>query len=198
MVCEFDACPDHDGPCIPWAGKPVLTWGIAVEHTSGSATMEPPKRVFPALRQQPGNRPRTLEVRDVPDPIRAADLTHAKPVPGMHLGSCRSADCTGCYPDVRNWAPKRPLRLDGLSADAARTKRNRDLLASGRHPATDSGLDIGPSLQCASCDHLHRVHRGNTKACKCDLHRLGMSHSASSDVRVSWPACVWYERGEMD
>jgi len=19
-VCEFDACPDHDGPCIPWAG----------------------------------------------------------------------------------------------------------------------------------------------------------------------------------
>lgn len=19
MVCEFDACPDHDGPCIPWA-----------------------------------------------------------------------------------------------------------------------------------------------------------------------------------
>ena len=39
MVCEFDACPDHDGPCIPWAGKPVLTCGIAVEHTSGSATM---------------------------------------------------------------------------------------------------------------------------------------------------------------
>jgi len=39
MACEFDACPDHDGPCIPWAGKPVLACGIAVEHTSGSATM---------------------------------------------------------------------------------------------------------------------------------------------------------------
>ena len=133
----------------------------------------------------------------MPDPIRAADLTHAKPVPGMHLGTCRSTDCAGCYPDVRAWAPKRPPRIDGLSADAARTQRQRELLAAGEHPATGVAVTVGPSLQCAGCVHLHRVHRGNTKAYKCDAHRLGMSHSSASDVRVSWPACNWYEQGEL-
>lgn len=131
----------------------------------------------------------------MPDAIHAADLTHAKRVPGMHLGSCADpATCSGCYPDVRGWGPKKPPRVDGLSADAARTQRNRQLLETGVHPATGASLLIGCSEQCQDCTHLHRVHRGNTKAYKCALHRLGMSHSAASDVRVSWPACNGFDR----
>jgi len=133
----------------------------------------------------------------MPDPIRAADITHAKRLPGVHLNDCADAGCSGCYPDVRGWQPKRPPRLDGLSTDAARTQRNRELLASGAHPATEVAVTIGPSLTCSGCTHLHYVHRGNTRAYKCDAHRLGMSHSAASDVRVSWPACDWYEQGEV-
>lgn len=24
MVCEYDACPDHDGPCRPWLGSALV------------------------------------------------------------------------------------------------------------------------------------------------------------------------------
>lgn len=47
MVCEFDTHP-HDGPCIPWAGKPALTCRNAGERTYESATMGTENRVLPA------------------------------------------------------------------------------------------------------------------------------------------------------
>lgn len=88
-------------------------------------------------------------------------------------------------------------RHKDLSADARRTARQRDLLAAGVHPATGRPLLAGSEATCASCVHATAVHRGNTRAWKCEVHRLGMSHSAASDIRVSWPACELYERQEV-
>mgnify|MGYP000547126854 FL=1 len=157
MVCEFDACPDHDGPCIPWAGKPVLTWGIAVEHTSGSATMEPPKRVVPALRQQPGTVVETsLEGPDMQDDSgkvhpaviwRRAILADGErwPLNTLHstsrLVACALAehiDRNGqAYPGVAVLA-----RRSGLSERAVRT--HLDLLAdAGWLSETERGGQAG-------------------------------------------------------
>jgi len=40
---------------------------------------------------------------------------------------------------------------------------------------------------------LPRAYRAGAHH-KCDQHRLGESHSAASDVRVGWPACVRFEK----
>ncbi len=116
---------------------------------------------------------------------------------GVHYPTCDARACTGCYPDVR-LAPK-PVRgpgpkrnADGLSADQARTQENRDLLECGVHPATRAPL-AGKDRTCGGCAHAQRVSAGNWSGWKCDLHRLGMSHSAASDIRVGWPACTRFE-----
>lgn len=91
-------------------------------------------------------------------------------------------------------APKKP-RADGLSATQALTKRNNDTLAAGRHPAT--GLRLAPyGATCGACAH-HQAYEYHSKTYhKCELHRLGQSHSSASDVRVGWPACMAFKAEE--
>jgi len=85
-----------------------------------------------------------------------------------------------------------------LSVDARRTIRNRELIAAGVHPATRQPILI-TGLTCATCAHHRAVTHYTSRAKtwhKCDLHRLGTSHSAASDIRTSWPACVLYQPGD--
>lgn len=116
-------------------------------------------------------------------------------IPNMHRQACTSPTCSGCYPDIQH----RPLRITYpgpggklVSDDARRTAANRDLLDSGVHPATLTALLIGASETCKTCTH-HQVNRRSKTYHKCDLHRLGLSGSAASDIRVRWPACAAYE-----
>lgn len=86
-----------------------------------------------------------------------------------------------------------------LSADAARTQRNNDSIRRGVHPATGRALlDPLPTVReaCGGCAHHHAYERYSSRKKtfhKCDVHRLGQSHSAASDIRVSWPACALFE-----
>jgi hypothetical protein len=78
-----------------------------------------------------------------------------------------------------------------LSADRRRTETNRRALAAGVHPATRERLtDPELELHCRDCVHAVRVGHHDRVWWKCEEHRLGMSRSAASDIRVSWPACV--------
>jgi hypothetical protein len=78
-----------------------------------------------------------------------------------------------------------------LSADQRRTEQNKKLLSLGIHPATRRPLL--KAFVCGECAH-HRAHRGNKNIFhKCELHRLGLSRGAASDIRVGWPACDLFE-----
>ena len=118
-------------------------------------------------------------------------------IPGMHRQSCSDEACGGCYPDpgtpVRFPGPRRDLA--GLSEDRRRTVRNRELLDAGIHPATRLPLPVEGTGTCGDCAHHHAYRESPPRVWhKCDLHRLGQSHSAASDIRVSWPACsAWQE-----
>jgi hypothetical protein len=93
--------------------------------------------------------------------------------------------CPGCI------AFTRPVRLDdtlGISAGRRLTIRNRALIDRGVHPATGTPTD--PAHTCGTCHHAVLASNGNRAWWKCDLHRLGLSHSAHSDIRLSWPACT--------
>lgn len=79
-----------------------------------------------------------------------------------------------------------------LSAGQKLTKRNNELIARGKHPATLLPL-LGSDDTCGGCVHHHHYQYRAGAHHKCDLHRLGESHSAASDVRVGWPACVQFE-----
>lgn len=82
---------------------------------------------------------------------------------------------------------------EGLSRDQRRTKRNAAMLELGVHPATRQPTIEGNT--CGECLH-HKAHEHNGKRFhKCGLHRLGMSASAESDIRVSWPACTKFDDG---
>jgi hypothetical protein len=74
------------------------------------------------------------------------------------------------------------------SAGRRLTRRNNDLIARGIHPATRQPI-VAALGTCGTCARAHRYDHHNRTYWKCDLHRLGQSHSAASDVRVSWPAC---------
>lgn len=76
--------------------------------------------------------------------------------------------------------------------DQRLTRRNRELLAGGVHPATHRHLFIGTGERCGTCA-FHDTITHNRTWHKCAKHRLGESHSAASDIRVSWPACALYE-----
>lgn len=77
------------------------------------------------------------------------------------------------------------------SADRRRTTRNQDLLARGIHPATRLPLlDPDWEFRCRDCAHAVRIDHVTRGWWKCELHRLGTSASAASDIRVSWPACT--------
>jgi len=80
-----------------------------------------------------------------------------------------------------------------LSAGRRLTIANQTLLDSGTHPATRRKLMVDGDHTCGDCIHHHHYGWHNRSFHKCDLHRLGESHSAASDIRVSWPACVLWE-----
>lgn len=80
-----------------------------------------------------------------------------------------------------------------LSADRRRTLRQRADLEAGRHPATGLPLLDRPNTTCGTCEHAHRYGWHKRSFWKCARHRLGESHCAASDIRVSWPACTSYE-----
>jgi len=76
-----------------------------------------------------------------------------------------------------------------LSAGQRLTRRNAEQLARGINPATNHPfLKSETPLTCGDCAHHIAVHVARTYH-KCERHRLGESHSAASDIRVSWPAC---------
>ena len=93
--------------------------------------------------------------------------------------------CDACI-SLANSRSKR--NKDGLSAGQRLTLRNNQMLSVGRHPATGRPLLKVDVATCGECVH-HKAFSHDRTWHKCDVHRLGMSHSASSDIRVSWPAC---------
>lgn len=82
------------------------------------------------------------------------------------------------------------LRLYSRRTDY--TARNKAMLEGGHHPATGSKLrpDLGTCGDCVF--HVER-HMGG-RYHKCKNHRLGLSGSEASDIRVGWPACDFFER----
>jgi hypothetical protein len=88
-------------------------------------------------------------------------------------------------------APQVAAAAPELSADRRRTLVNRALLDQGRHPATGLRLlDAGWGYRCRDCAHAVRIDWHNRSFWKCLRHRLGLSHSAASDIRAGWPACT--------
>lgn len=79
-----------------------------------------------------------------------------------------------------------------ISVTRRRTLRNAALLKRGIHPATRHPLLDPPGRTCGECGH-HKIHSHTRIWHKCELHRLGMSSSNASDIRVSWPACALFE-----
>lgn len=103
--------------------------------------------------------------------------------------------CPGCIQMQYEPAIEYP---EGASAGQRLTIRNKVMLAEGRHPATGRPLIEGH--KCAECAHHNEVTHYTSRSKvwhKCNLHRLGQSHSASSDIRVSWPACTLFELAEQ-
>lgn len=93
-------------------------------------------------------------------------------------------------PKSRNTAPIN----GGMSTTARITARAKADLKAGVHPATRIALLADPGdKRCGNCAH-HQSHEwyGSRKKIyhKCDIHRLGMSHGAASDIRLMWPACT--------
>lgn len=88
--------------------------------------------------------------------------------------------------------PDAPTPGERVSADRRLTIVNNGLLAARIHPATRVPLaDNGET--CGTCAHHQHLGHHDRSWHKCDVHRLGMSHSAASDVRVGWPACTKWE-----
>lgn len=72
------------------------------------------------------------------------------------------------------------------------TKRAKALLALGRHPATRLALLADSTATCGDCAHATLIEHNARRWWKCAKHRLGMSHSEASDIRVGWPACLLF------
>lgn len=82
---------------------------------------------------------------------------------------------------------------DDASPTVRRTARRRLILEAGIHPAT--GARLFPAVfghTCGGCIHAVKVRHGNRTYWKCNESRLGLSHSAASDIRTSWPACEMF------
>lgn len=99
------------------------------------------------------------------------------------------------------WYPLyvRKVNREGESVDAARTRRNNELLNAGRHPATRVRLldcGEGDAQTCGDCKHHVAVH-GSKVWHKCEVSRLGLSSSAASDIRLKWPACERFEESNV-
>lgn len=98
----------------------------------------------------------------------------------------------GCAACIERAKPIRALELGPANtADRRRTATNNLLIERGIHPATHRALLAGH--RCGTCSHHQTAGNGSKTFHKCELHRLGTSHSAASDIRVSWPACDLYQ-----
>lgn len=87
---------------------------------------------------------------------------------------------------LEEWKALHPSTA-GLSADARRTLRNRQMIERGRHPVTNAPLlDPGWNRTCGDCDH-HFSHTRNQTWHKCELNA---THGPATDIRVGWPACA--------
>ena len=86
--------------------------------------------------------------------------------------------------------PVQPPRTPGKRTNY--TANNKAKLDAGIHPATLLPVRLEGGT-CGTCVH-HQAYTWQSKMFhKCDIHRLGESHSEASDIRVHWPACTKYE-----
>ena len=92
-----------------------------------------------------------------------------------------------------NPEPYETAVTEPMSPGRRLTELQRRIIADGRHPATRVPLFIGTGERCGTCVHHQALDWHNKTFHKCTLHRLGLSHSEHSDIRVSWPACARYE-----
>lgn len=75
--------------------------------------------------------------------------------------------------------------------DARRTRTQKETLAMGVHPATRARLLSAEwGYTCGDCAHVRAAPLSRRTVFKCQLHRLGPSHSEASDIRLWWPACT--------
>lgn len=90
-----------------------------------------------------------------------------------------------------------PFLVPSISATRRRTERNRDMLRDGVHPATYRRLLVVEEgtkpWTCGACKFAKKVGGGRRDYWKCERHRLGMSASEASDIRISWPACELFQ-----
>ena len=85
------------------------------------------------------------------------------------------------------------------SLTVRRTARALALIGNGKHPATGRCLlrIQDPTLNrlcCGDCAHLASRLPGNRVYWKCDVHPKGVTGGPLTDIRLSWPACVLFER----
>lgn len=84
--------------------------------------------------------------------------------------------------------PPQPPEKNGYSARL--TRRRERHLEKGVNPGTGLPFREEGSYTCGDCWHaLHGGHGRNTYW-KCEMGKL--SHSATSDIRLKWPACVLF------
>jgi hypothetical protein len=95
--------------------------------------------------------------------------------------------------------------VDKVSADRARTDRQRKAIKAGHHPlgmrlhaqANRDATKDDPRNEpftCGSCAHRILVNTGHAKTYpKCELVNTA---SAATDCRAWWPACTFYEPGD--
>jgi hypothetical protein len=107
--------------------------------------------------------------------------------------------------------PTPPAPRERLSADRARTERQRRDISTGAHPlwriyptvrhpdtlgkSYERDDERGKPLTCGSCVFRELYGAGNRTVGKCTARdgRPRATQSASSDVRAWWPACRDYE-----
>lgn len=114
------------------------------------------------------------------------------------------------------WEPQPPSKDPALSADRRRTLRQAELIAAGIHPITrgrlhplasrhrDASAPKNDPFTCGSC-YFREVFKYHGKAFpKCvrgstvEAGAPFVTHSAATDVRAWWPACVGYSPGAND
>lgn len=68
------------------------------------------------------------------------------------------------------------------------TYRRERLLEQGRNPGTGQPVIEGTTKTCGDCFHAINASHGRRKYWKCEMGIL--SWSATSDIRLKWPACT--------
>lgn len=108
--------------------------------------------------------------------------------------------------DLPDGAIVEPVVEPTLSADRRRTLRQMALLMRRRHPIGEAKLHPdappaddrdAPGPRCGSCRFRELFDYHNRTWPKCTKNDgIWVAHSASSDVRAWWPACVEYSAGD--